>query len=217
MLDRVDDFLQRRSEITSDIRTEAINEAYLTLCNGRFVDAHRMLRLIRFPELEARAGITLVTNQDAYTLSTTMYTISYVEHQFDSSTTLGRWMGLKYKPHYNLMLIQPVNGRPFFFSWHQNTVYLRSVPGTAENGQTLRVWYYKIPTQLSAPGDSPVISELFHPLIPILAASNLATRFSMGEKASELEGRFAAELAKRRLPHEMESSFNVTSQVNRGA
>lgn len=208
---RVHTMIQRRSDISSADRTAAVNDALRALAVGKFIDAQRQLRLLRFPELEVRAESPLVNGQEAYTLPTLGYSVHVAEHEFETD----RWNRLRYKTPESFARYQPVAGRPFIFTFHQNRVLVRSIPGADEDGQALRLWYYAQPIALVADGDTPEIAEVWHPVIALRAAADLARTYGLDERANELEGQFAVALAQRRLPTEMSSSFKSYGRVVR--
>jgi hypothetical protein len=197
--------LRQRSDISSAIVTEAINEAYKRIVVGKFIDAQRNLRKLKFPELEKRADSTLVTGAEAYSLPTYGYAVFMVRHRF-STTPTEQWFRLRRKTPQQLWQMQDTSGRPAFFTFYQNSIWVRNIPSSDYNGQTLRMWYYEIPQSMTGSGDSPVINSIWHPLIAIEASRDLAQRYGYLELAATYAGDFAQQLATLRLPTEIQGA-----------
>lgn len=203
-------YTQNRPDITASIVDARVNQAMIHLAIGRFVDFYRRDRVLRFPELEERAEATVVSGQEAYTPPSTWHSLNVLSYEYDQ--TNAKFRRLRYKSPASYETYPETSGTPFIYTFFENTVYIRNIPDTAAAGAKLRMWGYKLPTVLTADGDSPVYSVAYHPLISLLAAAKIAQAFGLGEeKIESLRSQFAYELATRQAPWAESSDFNQLS------
>lgn len=213
LITRVGIMVRGRSDIDSATITSAINEAYKRMATGKFIDAQRNVRHLRFPELEKRADATLVTGGEDYALPALGYAVFMVRHRY--STSPDQWLRLKRHTPAQLWNIQDQSGKPWAFTFYGNAIWLRNIPSSTYNGQTLRIWYYQVPAALTASGDSPVYNEVWHPLIALEAGRDLASRYGFVELAAGYAGEFAQHLSMLKLPHEVQGADDVTGGLLR--
>ncbi len=191
-------YLQRRPDLLADI-DGALNDALRMLAVGSFVDQRGLLRKLHFPELEMVADTALVLDQEGYTLPAPGYAPLAVQYQHNTE----QWPRLDYKTPESFAMLPIRSGQPYAFTFYENEIKIRNVPDATWAGAALRMWYYRLPDAMTAEGDEPEINEVWHPLIVLLAAADVASRYGMTDVAAWLEQKFMVELTKRRLPSEV--------------
>lgn len=204
---------RKNPNITSAELDQAVNDALKWLCVGEFIDAFRRRRVMHFPQLDVQADATLVTGQEVYAIPVNWYRVEIVEHRYNTSPE--QWMTLAFKHPKNYVGYQPTSGRPYIYTWFENSIRIRNIPSAAENGQTLRIWGYRLPDALTADGQSPEIPDNWHFLIPYLAAETLALRHFDPEFVSNVRSAFAQTLATTTLPGS-DGDFNQGVRANGG-
>lgn len=189
--------LHNRVDATSTIIDEAINNSYRLLCRGRFVDSDRTRRIVnlRFPELEAiSSATTLEDGINQYSFPTNAAEVDFVEYQ-NGTTPEANYLPLRVVSWTRYGTLDTTrNQAPTIYTLHGRSIYITPWPGTAQHGRILRVWSYQTPTTLVTDGSTPVIPEVYHPLIPLLAARELYNEFGEEERANNAFSTFLARL-----------------------
>lgn len=213
--------LHNRSDATSAIIDEAINNAYRLLARGKFVDSDRTRRVInlRFPELEAiSTAITLENGTNQYAYPATAAEVDAVE--YESDTTNGIFLPLKPVSWTRFSAVDTSrNQAPTLYTLHNRNIYVTPWPGAQQDGRVLRVWYYITPTALTGDSQEPIIPAVYHPLIPLLAARELYVEFGEEERATSMFSTFLARLNEIQGPRSLRTlghaAYNRTTNLER--
>jgi len=130
--------------------------------------AYRRISLPRtypHPELQGTQTLTLVTSTQSYALAATRWAIDHIRY-VDRDRILKR----VHKEALDRLNVEQ-SGEPSYWARWQNTVYLNRTPSSNENGQTLTVHTWDIPTALSSPTAATALRAIFdEPMVELAAA-----------------------------------------------
>ena len=143
--------LGNRTDITSTQRAFFLDDAYRRIANE-----------FKHPELEATTTGTLAIAADTFTVSATDLWWPVLLKNTTGSYNLDVG-GMELIENQS----KPTGNYPRkYYWWGQSTFYVEQKPDTA---QSMKLWYIKSVTELSA-GGSPVIDRMFDPLLVMIAA-----------------------------------------------
>jgi len=169
------------TDATDTTRTARwINQAYTYMCHP---SVHK------FREMQAIDNSTaLVSGTNSYSIATlgsdTVVAIRFITHIAATSYTATATKqkldprGIRWFEQRTL-----TTGRPFLYTIDGSTLFVSGVPGANENGQLLRIGYYKEPTQLSAAQTTVLGTYYDRPLMKFIEAFAEA---DLGDKAKAL-------------------------------
>lgn len=162
--------LKRRNDVdsTSSTRVERwINQAYTYLC-------HPSVHMFR--EMQAIDTITLATSDNDYSITTlnsnTVVAIRFVTYIQSTSYTAGVTKR-KVNPRSINQFEQKTlaSGSPFEYAIDGETIFINGIPTSTQNGQLLRIGYYKEPTILSSDTDTTVLPSYYdRPILKVAQA-----------------------------------------------
>ena len=133
-----------------------INQAYLRIS---------LPTTFPHPELQETQTVTLVTSTQSYALTSTRWAIDHIRY-------VDRNRNLKRVSKEALDRLNTTNtGEPSWYARWGNTIYLNRTPSSNENGDTLTVFTWQIPTLLTTGASTTVLRSIFdEPLVELAAA-----------------------------------------------
>ena len=157
-----------------------INQAYTYMCHP---SVHH------FREMQAISNATtLITANNAYSIATlgtdTVVAIRFITHVASTSySATANKRKLKPRGIRSFEQRTLTTGRPFLYAIDGSFLYVSGVPSSTENGQILRIGYYKEPATLSGTNKTVLGSYYDRPLMKFTEAFAEA---DLGEKAKAL-------------------------------
>ena len=175
----------------------------------------------RHPELENITLITLTANDASYAWPT-------VDHYMILGVTHAEAVGLaindetrrtKLDPmdHRDMLTINRPAGKPQFYSYWDETIYIDCVPATAYQLQSLEVHGYRQPTTLSATTDTTVLKPEWDEVILLGAEWRMWVTLNEADRAYEAKqnyGQMVNEIADFRRLHANEWGWQTGAGVN---
>lgn len=161
------------------------NATALARLNRWTNDAYRHVCLpsvYRHPAMQSSGTITLDSDDSdqLYALASDVYAIEFV---------INTTKGVRYEPEQARELLEGTTGRDFAWArWGSNLIVRAS---TSTDGNTLRYYYWRRPTALSANSDVTAIEEYWDQVIITLGAAYGAANLGMREVADYYDDRAA--------------------------
>lgn len=187
---------------------ERVMDGYRQLCtfqgpvqlSGR---QRPVMRTLRFFELEDRTARSLTTVLSSNFVAPAASNVYVVTDVYDRTNNRGLdMMSERERRHCDPDLTgMPRRWRPGGQGGAQG-YYLDKYPGSSADEIDVYEMSYLYPTALSGDADEPVIPDVWHPAIYILAAAAGADLMDMADRAQELRGDFYRFIAERKSPYE---------------
>ena len=144
------------ADATKQVRLDRwINQAYLRIS---------LPTTFPHPELQETQALTLVTSTQSYALAATRWAIDHIRY-VDRNRNLKR---VSKEALDRLNVTNP--GEPSWYARWGNTVYLNRTPSSSENGDTLTVYTWQIPTLLTGAATTVLRSIFDEPLVELATA-----------------------------------------------